>query len=81
MSAAVESVAFVWHGTDASLEVDRVLGGGGRLLVLVGDEGDGASIDLPERAVAELIRALVEHCRERGLETGDGYVDAYGVEL
>lgn len=82
MSAAIAAGVFVWHDRGTVLEVDLVLGGGGRLLATIRDRGQGAGIELEPRAIGELARALAVHVREHGIETGDrGIDDLDGLEV
>jgi hypothetical protein len=79
VSAAVDSCAYLWHRRGEVLAVHRLLGNAGGLLLEVKVDEQRLEVDVPESEVGALTRALVEHCRRYGLETGDGYVDAYGI--
>jgi hypothetical protein len=81
VSAATSAVAYLWHRRGEVLAVHRLLGNAGGLLLEVKVEGERVELEVPESEVGALTRSLVEHCREYGLATGDGYVDAYGLEL
>ncbi len=83
MSVAVDSVAYLWHRGGEVVAVHRLLGNsGGLLLEVKGDDGARVEVEVPEAEVVELVRVLVSHVRDYGLDTGDPGVDGldYGLD-